>query len=50
MQGTSFFLKLDQGSYIVSTDKTVSEKIWGLIRSREFLYPKAVFILVDSPT
>ena len=48
MLGLTFSSKLDWGSYIISTAKTVSEKIGALIHSMKFLSPKAALYLYKS--
>ena len=40
MLGLTFSSRLDWGSYIISSAKTVSKKIGALICSMKFLYPE----------
>ena len=44
----SFALKLDLGSYVVSTAKTASKIIGALIRSMKFVSPEVVHYLYKS--
>ena len=46
--GLTFSSKLDWGSYIISTDKTVSKKIGALIYSMKLLSPEVVLYLCKS--
>ena len=48
MLGLTFSSKLDWGSYIISTAKTVSKKIGALIRSMKFLSPDVALFLYKS--
>ena len=44
----TFSSKLDWGSYIISTPKTASKKIGGLIHSMKFVSPEVALYLYQS--
>ena len=48
MLGLAFSLKLDWGSYIISTAKTAPKKIGALIHSMKFLSPEVALYLYKS--
>ena len=50
MLGLAFSSKLDWGSYIISTAKTVSKKIGALIHSMKFLSPEVALYLYKPTT
>ena len=48
MLGFTFSPKMNWGSYIISITKTVSKKIWALIRSMKFLSPEVALYVSKS--
>ena len=48
MAESAFPSKLDQGSYIISTAKTVCKKIGAFVRSMKFLFPEVALYLYRS--
>ena len=48
MLGLTFSPKFDWGSYIISTPKTASKKIGGLIHSMKFASPEVALYLYQS--